>query len=103
MIFSLNKVIVEEYKKEALRSKEQNGFAFVEQKTKLKGLRMLTDAQLFVGGQQLTILKGTIAYIKEETLHTQQWAQKSLESDTIQGKFLIVDISFVEYFESEAN
>jgi hypothetical protein len=88
-----NRLIVQAYKKEALRATERNGFAFVDQKLALKGLTVLVDAKLsdntFVG-------KGSTAYVKEEVLHTQQWAQKTMECDAIEGKFLIVDLQYVE-------
>jgi hypothetical protein len=89
-----NRLIVEMYKKEALKSTEKNGFAFIAQKLSLKGLIVLVDAKLNDG---TFIKKGSIAYIKEEALHTQAWAQKGLECDAIEGSFLIVDMNFVEF------
>lgn len=91
-----NRLIVEVYKKEALRSKEKNGFAYVDQKLFLKGLRVLIDAKFDDG---TVIHKGSIAYIKEEVLHTQQWAQKAFESTYFQEPFLIVDKTYVEFIE----
>lgn len=90
-----NKLIVEAYKKEALRTTEKNGFAFVAQKLSLKGLRILVDAHTTTGN----IPRGWIAYIKEEALHTQAWAQKPLECDSIEGPFLVVDMAFVEFIK----
>jgi len=90
-----NRVIVEMYKKGELRATEKNGFAFVAQKLTLKGLKVLMDAKLNDG---TFIRKNSIAYIKEEALHTQAWAQKGLECDAVEGQFLIVDTSFVEFF-----
>src|ERR1700687_4433841 len=89
-----NRLIVEPYKKEALRANVTSGFAFVDQKLSLKGLKVLVDAKLSDG---TFIPKGFVAYVKEETLHTQQWAQKSMECDSIDGKFLILDITYVEF------
>lgn len=89
-----NRIIVEAYKKDGLRSTERNGFAFVDQKLSLKGLTVLVDAKLSDG---TFIPKGSMAYIKEETLHTHPWAQKALECDKIEGKFLIVEMSYVEF------
>lgn len=92
-----NRLIVETYKKEALRSKEVNGFAFVDQKLSLKGLKVLVDTHLNNG--QVFVKAGSTAFIKEEALHSQQWAQKAYECDNIKGQFLIVDINSVEFIQ----
>jgi hypothetical protein len=89
-----NRLIVEAYQKKGLQSSISNGFAFVEQKVSVKGLQVLMDAKLADGTY---IQKGSTAYIKEELLHTAQWAQKILESDTFPAPFIIVDMSNVEY------
>lgn len=88
-----NRLIVQAYKKEAIRTTERNGFAFIEQKLGLKGLEILVDTQLADGTY---INKGSIAYIKEELLHTAPWAQKTLECAAIGQPFLIVDLTYVE-------
>lgn len=89
-----NRLIVEAYKKEALRSTEKNGFAFVSQKLTLKGLKVLVDAKL---NDSTFVPKDSVVYIKEEVLHTQAWAQKPLECEAISEPFLIVDLNFVEF------
>jgi len=89
-----NRLIVEAYKKEALRATEKNGFAFVSQKLSLKGLKVLMEARLSDG---TIVPKGSVAYVKEETLHTQQWAQKAMDCDAIEGQFLILDLNHVEF------
>lgn len=89
-----NRLIVESYKKEAFRANVQNGFARLDQKLAVKGLTILMDAKLNDG---TTVLRGSIAYIREELLHTQPWAQKVLESDTMKVPFIIVDLNHVEY------
>lgn len=92
---SLNsKLIVEAYKKEGLRANVQNGFARLDQKLTVKGLKVLMDAKLSDG---TVVEKGATAYIREESLHTQQWAQKVLESDGVSQPFIIVDASNVEF------
>ena len=101
--FSFNKLIVESYKKEALRAQERNGFAFIDQKLGLKGLKVLVSANLVINGASSIIPKDSIAYIREETLHNQPWAQKPMECSAIEGKFLIVDLSYVEFFEPPKN
>lgn len=95
--YSFNKFIVESYKKEGLRSTERNGFAFVDQKISLKGLKLLVAATISSSGSFSIIPKGSTVYIKEEVLHTQQWAQKPLECNGIEGPFLIVDMAYVEF------
>lgn len=89
-----NRLIVEAYKKEALRATEKNGFAMVSQKITLKGLKVLVDAKL---NDDTLVPVGSIVYIKEEVLHTQAWAQKPLECEAIGEPFLIVDLNFVEF------
>lgn len=91
-----NRLIVEKYIKGEIRAKEQNGFALIDQKLRLKGLKLLADATLSLGSAWFTVNKGSTVYIKEEVLHTAAWAQKALESDAIEGLFIIVDLSQVE-------
>ena len=88
-----NRLILEKYVKGEIRKKITNGFASIDQKSSVKGLRVLVDAYL---GNTL-IPKDSVAYIKEEVLHTAAWAQKLLESDTIDGQFLIADLTHVEF------
>jgi hypothetical protein len=92
-----NRLVVESYEKQGLQSTVSNGFAFIQQKVTVKGLKVLLDAKLTDG---TLIKKGSTAYIKEEALHTQPWAQKILESDAIPVPFIIVDMSFVEFITS---
>ena len=91
-----NRLIVEMYKKEALRSTEKSGFAFVAQKLSLKGLKLLVNAKLNDGS---FVMKDSVVYVKEELLHTQAWAQKGMECDSIEGQFLIVDLIHVEFIK----
>lgn len=91
-----NKLVLAAYKKEALRANVSNGFARPDQKVTVKGLEVLMDAKLSDG---TLVPKGSLAYIREESLHTQQWAQKSYESDALPGiSFIIVDSTSVEFF-----
>lgn len=92
-----NKLIVESYTKESLRATEKNGFARIDQKVALKGLKLLVNAKLNDG----TVLnKGAVVYIREETLYTQQWASKTTECPGLfEGKCLIVDLVHVEMID----
>lgn len=93
-----NRFILEPYKGDrALKSKNETGFAIVQQKVSVVGLRLLTDVNIFTQGGAVTFLAGSIAYVKEELLFTQPWAQKVYESDAIEGKFIIVDSTYVEF------
>ena len=92
-----NRLIVEKYVKGELRHKERNGLAFIDQKLNLKGLKVLMDANISLGGYLITIPKGSIAYIKEEDLHTKPWAKQPLESEVVEGSFLIIDLANIEF------
>lgn len=89
-----NRLVVEAYKKEGLRANVSNGFARLDQKVSVKGLEVLMDAKLADG---TFVKKGSVAYIREETLHTAPWAQKILELDTIGRAFLVIDLVHVEF------
>jgi hypothetical protein len=98
MTFSLNnRLVVEQYIKEGLKSKISGGIATPGQRDGLKGLLVLVDAHLSDGTH---VPKGSIAYIREEILHTHAWASKPLNCDTFPGKFLIVELSHVEFIDT---
>lgn len=101
--FSINnRLILEVYKTDrGLKATERNGFAMISQKVTVKGLKVLIDAHLYDGDSQtsMRIPRGSLAYIREEYLHTQPWAQKIMESDAIGEQFIIVDIKMVEFIK----
>lgn len=89
-----NRFILEKYTKEGLRADHsQKGFAMIAQKTSLKGLKLLVDCQT----EKSLYRKGMTAFVKEEILHTAPWASKIWECPGIEGQFIIVDISHVEF------
>lgn len=93
--FSLNnRIIVETYQKEGLRVEVKSGFAHLSQKISSKGLKVLMDAKLNDG---TFIPKGSVAHIREELLHTQQWATKAMEAESVGQPFLVVDISNIDF------
>lgn len=94
---SFNKLVVESYIKEGLRSEVKNGFAHLSQKIKSKGLRLLADATIAVGNQPVQIQAGSTIFIREEILHTAPWASKSQESDVFDVPFLVIDPIYVDY------
>lgn len=90
-----NRIILEAYQTDrSLRGEVKNGFALVDQKVSLKGLRVLIPAKLTDG---TLIPVGSIAYIKEEFLHNTSGINKRLKSDTLKEQFIIVDIANIEY------
>jgi len=99
MTFSLNnKLILEEYKKEGLKTEIRNGIATPGQANGLKGLKVLVDA--YLSGDR-RIPKGSTVYIKEEILHNHATTVfKPLTCATLSGKFMVVDAMYVELFDS---
>lgn len=91
-----NKLIVEAYKKEGLRAEVKSGFAHLSQKISSKGLKLLANAKLTDG---TIIKKGSTVYIREELLHTQAWATKSMESEAIEGTFLVIELAYVDFIK----
>lgn len=91
--------ILETYKEDrALKATVSNGFAMVSQKVSLKGLKVLADVMSPVTGQYLA-RKGDLAYIREASLQSQPFAKASFTSDNIEGEFMIVDISHIEFVD----
>lgn len=90
-----------------LRANVSSGFAHVQQKTAVVGLKVLVPASIAALGQvridglsmNASIPRGSIAYIREEYLYTQPWAKNVLTSDAIEGSFIIVDATYVEFVE----
>lgn len=103
-----NRFIVEPYAGDrTIKTTSGSGFAMIQQKVSLKGLKLLVDVVL-IDKPSITqygslapqdIPKGSIIYIKEELLYTQQWAKQILESDAVEGKFIIVDGQYVEMID----
>lgn len=98
MTFSVNnRLVTETYNKEGLKATVSAGIATPGQRDGVKGLRVLASITLSDGRH---VPKGSIAYIREEVLHTHQWASKPLKCDTIAEKFLLVDLQFVEFIST---
>lgn len=97
-MISYNKFIVEPYKTDrSLRAEVKSGFATISQKVKVIGLKLLCDAQITTNNSYNTLPKGATIYVREEVLHNQQFAKTLLESDGIEGQFMIVDASYMEF------
>jgi hypothetical protein len=94
-----NKFIVEAYNSDrALKSVERNGFATIAQKVTVVGLKLLMDAQIQETKELSRLVpKGSLVYIKEEFLHTNQGVKRIYESDAVEGKFNIIEMAYVEF------
>lgn len=105
MISYNNKLILTPYTgKTGIRSTgEKTGFASVQQKTNLIGLKLLADAKLeltsglehlSIDGVSQTIdknllKKGQIVYFREEDLHASSWSTTVFSSDALKGGFVL--------------
>ena len=93
-----NRFIVETYKEDrGLKATVQNGFAMVAQKVSVKGLKLLADATFVIGNETQTYLAGSTVYIKEGLLQSAPWAKVAFTSDAIEGEFMIVDATYIEF------
>lgn len=100
MKYSLNgRIILEVYKTDgSIKSEIKGGLAFAQQKTALKGLRVLMDTTSHNVGYP-SVHAGDIAYIREEDLHNKDWAKKPLTCGEIPEPFIIVDLKDVQFIE----
>ena len=90
-----NHILLSEYVNAGqLKREVQHGIAMVAQKITLHGLTVLMDTKLSDG---TWVTKGSKAYIKESQLHTAPWAKATYQAEGVEGKFIIVDIGFVEF------
>jgi hypothetical protein len=97
MTFSINRLILEPYVKDALRKELNHGIATPGQRDGVKGLSVLMDGRLADGTK---IFKGSTVYIKEEVLHNHATTIFKLHTcATLSGKFMIVDPTYVEFYE----
>lgn len=100
-MFSLNnRLVLEQYIKEGLKAKVSGGIATPGQRDGLKGLKVLMTAVLTLPYGEQRIPAGSIAYIREEVLHTHPWASKPLTCDKLSEKFMLVDLTYVEFIET---
>lgn len=98
MMFSLNnRLVLEQYVKEGLKAKVQGGIATPGQRDGVKGLRVLIGTKLSDGKE---IPAGSIAYIREETLHSHPWASKLFTCEGLLEKFILVELPFVEFIST---
>jgi len=98
---SFNKLILEPYKAEALKSEIRHGIAMVGQKNRVIGLKLLVDADASINSVSVILKKGSTVYIREEVLHNSPWAKNTLKSSAVEGDFIIVDASHIEFVEDQ--
>jgi hypothetical protein len=91
---SFDKLILEAYKRTEVKGEIRSGWISApDQKSQLKGLKVLMSAQ-FQDGR--FIPAGSTAYLKEESLHNTLGKNK-FKSDTFPCEFIVVDLNNVEY------
>lgn len=101
MIFSLNnRLVLEEYVKEGLKSKVMGGIATPGQRDGIKKLKVLVSTRLADGRD---IPAGSYAYLREEALFSQAWSAKLFTCDSVPGKFMLVGLEWVEFIETTEN
>jgi hypothetical protein len=92
---SFDKLILETYQKEELKSEIISGWTTgPSQKTNIKGLKVLIQAILSDGR---IIQPGSIAYLREEGLHNATVGRNKYKSDTLSCEFIVVNLTDVEY------
>lgn len=111
--FSFNRFVVAPYLSDrqikTATSTGSTGFAVIQQKVSVIPLRLLVDARLELNEGQVdgkgythtvpTVVKaGSLVYIKEEFLHSQEWGKRTYEAEGV-GKFMLVDKQFVEFIQ----
>ena len=88
-----NKLILEPYRgKHGLRAKNvTGGFATLDQKTNLVGLKVLCSGVIQNGRICRPVEKGDYVYFSEEVLYTQEWPKKILTADFIEEPFIVAE------------
>lgn len=89
MKYSLNDTFITEVYKQGqgLRAEIKNGFASVAQKSHLHGLKLLVDAKLTDGK---TVPAGSVIYVAEDILSTQEWAKRIKKADFLEEQEFIM-------------
>lgn len=91
---SFDKLILEAYKRQEIKGEIRSGWiAAPDQKSQLKGLKVLMDAQ-FSDGRDVPA--GSTAYLKEEALHN-VLSKNKYKSDTLPCEFIVVNLNDIEY------
>jgi hypothetical protein len=87
-----NKLILEPYKGgKGLQAQVKSGFATVQQKNKLVGLKLMANAQVRNGDRVLDLPAGATIYFTEEVVYLHQMYHTVLTSDSIVEPFVMGD------------
>ena len=89
-----NKLITETYTAGEIRADSSSGWAKIDQKNNVKGLKLLVESK-FLDGTVVPV--GSLIYVREDALHTQAWAKKITKSDSLKQNFIVVNLADVEY------
>jgi hypothetical protein len=96
-MITYDKIMVEPYvSSQKIRPTIHKGFASVDQRGKVVGLKILVKAQIIRGSKLEIIEPGTMAYISEELLHT-QLCKHIYECEVIKGQFMLVDLHNIAF------
>jgi hypothetical protein len=94
-----NQIFVEPYKPtHKIRQGGTKGFATIEQKETLVGLKVITDAYVSVGNNTIEIKAGMTVYVSEELLYNQHSVLKTytINEAGVDSHFMIIDFSIVK-------
>lgn len=91
-----NKIFCEPYTGgKSLKSEVKSGFATVQQKNNLVGLKVIADATITVGARTLEIPKGSVVFFNEETLYVHQQYHAPIKNNVFEEPCVIADFNHV--------
>jgi hypothetical protein len=96
MISVNNKIFCEAYSGgKSLKSEVKSGFATIQQKNNLVGLRVLADATVAFGTKTLDIPKGSVVFFNEETLYIHQQYHAPIKNNVFDEPCVVADFNHV--------
>jgi len=100
-MITYNRVFVEPYKKTSLRSEAKKGLALgVGQKVTIAKMKILSDAKLTMGTENVDLLAGGDLLVRESDLHNGLVNIKEImELDGVSGNFIIVEANYIVGYE----
>jgi hypothetical protein len=91
-----NKIFCEPYTGgKGLKSEVKSGFATVQQKNNLVGLKVLATATVRNGDKLLEIPQGAVVFFNEETLYLHQQYHTPIKNDILKEPCVIADFAHV--------
>jgi len=95
-----NKLMLEPYQgSNKIKAEVSSGFAKISQKGTLVGLKLLADANISYGGNELSLKKGQTVYFEEEHLHSNKWSKMLYECKDMDFKFVMGDFGQVRFIK----